>query len=447
LTPGEIGLRIGAGLGWFWWMRGYLSEGRARLEALLRRSGGETASPEAGGSHEVSGLMEDAGGPVEATPAIRLARARVLNAAGMIADEQGDTPAARAFFEESLALSHELNDRLGAARALSNLGGLAVQARDYPAARTLYEESLRINEEIGDPWSTAGALTNLGRLANVQREYAAARALVERALAIQRQLQDRRATARSLTVLGIAAARMGDYEAAQALYVESLSLARELGATTVVVETLRLLGSIARERGDMPAAAAFHEERLALAREVGSVWAVAESLAALGLVARDRGEWGRAGTLWSESLTLFQRQGNPRGVAECLEGLASLAALADPDEPGTGAQRTPLRGVPARTSPSEAGYPRSGPGRWGTHFADAWTAARLLGAAEALREAAGAPIHPRYQGEYEQQVAAVRDRLPAAAFADAWADGRAMTEECAVALALEIGSGSTPPSG
>jgi tetratricopeptide (TPR) repeat protein len=232
-------------------------------------------------------------------------------------------------------------------------------------------------------------------------------------------------------VLGIATARMGDYEAAQALYLESLSIARELGTQAIVVEALRVLGSNARERGDAEAAAAFYEERLALAREAGCAWAVAESLAALGLVARGRGEWLRARTLWSESLTLFQRQGNPRGVAECLEGLASLAALAGPDGTETGAQR-------------RQGGRREAERGCGPRFAHARRAARLLGAAEALREAAGAPIAPRYQGEYEAQVAAVRDRLPAAAFAAAWADGREMPEDRAVTFALEIRDGIGP---
>ena len=43
------GLRLGGVLGWFWWMRGYMSEGRERLQALLAQSGYEIGASEPGG--------------------------------------------------------------------------------------------------------------------------------------------------------------------------------------------------------------------------------------------------------------------------------------------------------------------------------------------------------------------------------------------------------------
>jgi hypothetical protein len=64
-------------------------------------------------------------------------------------------------------------------------------------------------------------------------------------------------------------------------------------------------------------------------------------------------------------------------------------------------------------------------------------AARLLGAAEALRTAIGAPIHPNRREEYEQLLAEVRAALGEAGFADAWAEGGVLTLEQAVALALK----------
>jgi hypothetical protein len=64
-------------------------------------------------------------------------------------------------------------------------------------------------------------------------------------------------------------------------------------------------------------------------------------------------------------------------------------------------------------------------------------AGRLYGAAESLREAIGWPRAPAEWEEHEGQVAAARARLGEAAFATAWAEGRAMTLEQAIAHALE----------
>jgi hypothetical protein len=63
-------------------------------------------------------------------------------------------------------------------------------------------------------------------------------------------------------------------------------------------------------------------------------------------------------------------------------------------------------------------------------------AARLWGAAEALRERLGAPLPPNDRAEYERDVAAVRQALGAERFAIAWVAGRSLTEEQAIAYAL-----------
>ena len=68
---------------------------------------------------------------------------------------------------------------------------------------------------------------------------------------------------------------------------------------------------------------------------------------------------------------------------------------------------------------------------------DAGRAARLFGAAHALRESVGIPLRPIARPEYERDVAAVRTRLDEASWQAAWAEGQAMTLEQAIAYALE----------
>ncbi len=65
-------------------------------------------------------------------------------------------------------------------------------------------------------------------------------------------------------------------------------------------------------------------------------------------------------------------------------------------------------------------------------------ASQLWGAAERLREELGTPLSPSDQQEQDPQVAAARATLNEdAAFDAAWAEGRALTMEQAIALALE----------
>lgn len=408
----EDGLRLAGALGWFWGIRGYLSEGRERLQAALALSGCRVVTPGSGREARVGGPPECH--PELRSPGIGLAQVKALNAAGRLADDQSDAGAARAMFQESLALSRALGDQTGAAMALNCLGGLAVHARDYPAARALYEESLATYQSIEDRWGAAAALTNLGRTALVSGDYAAARAVLQSALETQRQLGDRRAIARTLTWLGITTQRLGNPETAYALHQESLSLARELGAKQAIEETLRGLGSLASDLGRQDAALAYYEERLAIARETGSAWGSAESLYALGRLARDRGDSRKARSLWSESLAISCRLEEGEFIAQCLEGFASLACPAGSEAQGA-------------ESPSALGpQPEEAAQR----------AARLFGAAAALRERAGAPIAQWLQAGYEREVGAAGAILPPAEFDAAWEEGRAMPLDQAIESAL-----------
>jgi hypothetical protein len=63
-------------------------------------------------------------------------------------------------------------------------------------------------------------------------------------------------------------------------------------------------------------------------------------------------------------------------------------------------------------------------------------AVRLWGAAEALRETTGLPMDVFEVKDYQHWVAAIRAQLDDATFAAAWAAGRTMTLEEAIAEAL-----------
>ncbi len=116
----------------------------------------------------------------------------------------------------------------------------------------------------------------------------------------------------------------------------------------------------------------------------------------LGWAALVRGDYERAHSLHQESLELSRELGDKLIAAESLEGLACSAA----------------RGEEGR-------------------------AARLSGAAGALREAVGYHQAPRERALREPFLGAASSRLEEAKWGAALAEGRAMTFDDAVAYALE----------
>jgi DNA-binding CsgD family transcriptional regulator len=73
-------------------------------------------------------------------------------------------------------------------------------------------------------------------------------------------------------------------------------------------------------------------------------------------------------------------------------------------------------------------------------------AARLWGAAEALREAIGAPMHPVHRASVEQALTLARTTLGEQAYVSAWEEGRGMTAEQALATQLSATQQEAPLS-
>jgi predicted ATPase/class 3 adenylate cyclase/Tfp pilus assembly protein PilF len=324
-------------------------------------------------------------------------RARALNGAGMLAHWQGDYTAARALCEESLVIRRALGDERGIADSLHNLGRVDHELGNYDAARGLYRESLEIRRRLADGNRIASSLHSLGELAFDEGKLETARALYEESLEIRRGLDDPPAVADSLNCLGIVAYMQGDLTLARALYQESLEIRRRLGIKRGIAASLANMGIIAHELGDYEGARLLYEESRLIQKELGDRPSLAVSLLHLGVVALQQGQNAQAGRFFRESIALFRELKNSVGIAECLSELAGSAGA---------------RG-------------------------QAEQAARLWGATEALRESAGSGPGATDPGE-ESRKAAVREALGPEAFAAAWAAGRALSPEEAVASALRV---------
>jgi non-specific serine/threonine protein kinase len=205
--------------------------------------------------------------------------------------------------------------------------------------------------------------------------------------------------AASLNILGAVAIDEGDFASARALHEESLAIVRQLGNRLGIANSLSNLGVVAYEQSDFVRARALYEESLAIERELGNSGGIATSLSDLGALAHKQGDYAAAGALRRESLMIRRELGDRRGMAYSLEGLAE-------------------------TSVTVLGSSRR--------------AARILGAAERLREQIGTPLPPIELPQYDMKVASARAALgDDVAFDRAWQEGRALTLDEAIALALE----------
>jgi predicted ATPase/transcriptional regulator with XRE-family HTH domain/Tfp pilus assembly protein PilF len=282
------------------------------------------------------------------------------------------------------------------ALVLSGAGVLAHGQGDYAAAQTHHAASLSIARELGDPYAMGRALNNLSLVALMRGDYAAARTLAEEAVQRMGEAGREQDGATALNALAVIALRQGEFAAARRYAERSLVLFEQMGHKQAIAPVLNNLGIAARLGGDHATALTVAKRCLELRRELGDRLGVSGSLINLGLLARDARDFGQAAAHFQESLRMQQELGARLFIAECLEGLATVAAAAGAAE----------------------------------------RAARLFGAAEALREAISSPLPPYMRPEQERFITAARRALRDAAFSASRQVGRAMPLDQAIAFAL-----------
>ena len=251
----------------------------------------------------------------------------------------------------------------------------------------------------GFPIARAKALGELGFILLFQQDYAPAIAALEEGVAIYRELGDETGAAYALANLGQAAIhgayrdRLPSFEREGAELLEG-DLADHPRAYLLVI-----LGMAAQGEGDLDRAASRLEEGLALCRELGSLREASMAHFILGNVEIDREHLDRGAALLLEGARITRKLGDQLGTAYYVWGLGRVAVL---------------RKDPAR-------------------------AARLWGAAEALREHMGMTLSPfdLDASGYELDLDAVRSELGAASFDAAWSEGRAMSAEQATDYVLQ----------
>src|SRR5579884_1183531 len=318
-------------------------------------------------------------------------RARALYEAAELAFIYARNQPLERLAAESLALYQQLGDTVGIAHSLSRLGGIARIRSQFALAHAQLEEAATRFQALGNRWRQGQCYTEWARAATEEGQYEQARTLLEESLLLYQKLGDtqrlgwvRYLLARLLFVW------QQDQALAQQLARQSLAHFREQGDTPFSVYPLGLLGLIHLEQGKLEAARPLLEESLAIGKQTGVETDAVHLALGLARLLTLQGDAASARHLYRESLDLlFECHVYKESVAASLEGLAALEA-------GQGA-------------PRQAG--------------------RLWGAAEVLREAIGAPMHPIHRASYEQALALAHRELGERAFAEAMAEGRSMTPE------------------
>jgi ATP/maltotriose-dependent transcriptional regulator MalT len=429
-------LRLASALWLFWLLRGHLTEGKRRCELALQAAKAPPSmrAPTLIGLGQLLILRGDlAEAATIAHAALEIARAQHdRRLEGRALDTLAystaflDPPAAPRLFEQSVSVSREANDGAFVADALNGLGISHYLAGDYRSATSSLLEGVASSRESGNAATLTVGLAVLGYCLALQGRLARAQTCLRESLVIARRLRDRAFTAQSLFSLGFIEALRGEAARAEALLEESIDTARE--SSPLMAAFALLTHGLARYvAGDLDGSQARLEEALAMARKMALPWVTSWSLASLGNVARISGRLDEARQQIDEALAVAKSSGLRTDLP--IDAAARLAREMGDLEAAESLHHDALR--VAHDINSVLLMPAhleglAGLAGLGERFHEA---ARLLGAAEAAREAHSLARCAAERERYENDVARIRRALPVGEFRALWDEGRAMSLE------------------
>lgn len=294
----ELALRFCAALWWFWRVRGYWSEGRRWIRAVLELS------------------------PVASATQLR---AKALHAAGHLAYYQDDYEEAVVCFQESLALYRAWEPGEGLAATLGMLGTTKYLQGEAVTAQLLLEESEQLCRTLGATWELAYLLRRLGRAASARGEWMRAEAYAQEGLALAEQLGDKLLIAQTLSTLAGIAWPQNKMQQTNEYNQRSLVVARQLGDKYVVAYALQNMGYMHAVQGNLTHANQV-QEALILAQDIGDKQFLATILHSAGYIRARQGNREIAMARYRQGVALANEVGDEGQIGWLLSGLAILVA-------------------------------------------------------------------------------------------------------------------------
>ncbi|MBI5651877.1 MAG: hypothetical protein HZC40_15785 [Chloroflexi bacterium] len=327
-----------------------------------------------------------------------LARANALHLAAELSNRTGFFVEMRPLFEESIQMLRELGEEgkrwLGYALARY---AWAYLDRDLALARTLIEEGIRTSRESGNLFGLGHCLVALGLATRRLSDFGTARSALEESAALFQTLGDMHMYALALNSHAVVDYFEGHLHKAKTSYEHALRIFQELNDKIGVGAAVVGLGDIARLQGNYAEASALLQKNLTLHRNMGQVHReVVLDLYYLGLLELTKGNLRESNEYLQESITQAHKANLRFWLPFLMDAFGYLAATVK---------------LPER-------------------------AARLFGAAEVLREQLQTPMPPVYRDDYEKYLPLARAQLDDAMFNAAFAEGRAMNLDQAIAFAL-----------
>ena len=281
----EVGALFLASLDWFWFRRGYLSEGREWSRKMLNQLalGERTAERvmvlfSCGALAMWQGDLNEA--MISIDEALEIARwleysyylGVILLFKGTTLVNMGKDAEAIPYLEQARALFEELDISWYIATTQVHLANAALGRGDTDTALRNLSQAASANELINEKWLQSFILNNLGEVSRVRGEYDLARTHYLQSEALFREMGDTGELARLVHNLGYIALHKGDLEGADNQFQESLDMFIKLSNQRGIAENLSAIAGLWVKKGDYEAGAKLLGAAQLLIDQTGGSW-------------------------------------------------------------------------------------------------------------------------------------------------------------------------------
>ncbi len=254
-------------------------------------------------------------------------------------------------------------------------------------------------------------------------------------LALTRELSER-GRARLQTVEGVLAGLLSDIGTAQAALGQATAWFEEHDDNEGKASALAGL-ALATAPVDPERARSLMLESASLFAGIGDAWGEAIVLGSLGWLDTGRGDFSEE-RLFERAYALARHVDDEVATAHTATNLAELRLASGQADEARDALDTALTALEAVRLYDGLSYSLEATARLAKSDNRSHEAARLLGAADGLREEVGMPIWGPRLSRFEALAQTVRSDVGEASFAARWAEGRTLSFDAALATARDI---------
>jgi tetratricopeptide (TPR) repeat protein len=250
--------------------------------------------------------------------------ASVLNSLGVYYNNQDDMKNALVYYNKSLKLWKEIDNKKGIATSYNNIGLVYSYQGDVTEALEYHSRSLKIRQELGDKIGIAESFNNMGYVYYNKGEVSAALDNFHKSLKMQEETGDKAGMSRSLNNIGHIYGGQGDTIKCLEYYEKSLKLRTELGYQLGIASCLGNMAAIYYGSGKVEKALEYYGNALIIQEKIQDKSGIARTYDKLGFIYGRRNELEKARSYYEKSLKIQEEIKDQQGMAYTLDNAAQL---------------------------------------------------------------------------------------------------------------------------